>query len=86
MQNDSIKASIVWGRIGGAVLCLVGVGLSAFGVELGTEEQKANALERLKKMCPAKYNWYMENKDIKQRTSRVPYQVIYKLLKQDYLK
>ena len=41
MQNDSIKASIVWGRIGGAVLCLVGVGLSAFGVELGTEEQKA---------------------------------------------
>lgn len=41
MKHDSIKASLVWGRIGGAVLCLVGVALNSFGVEFGSDEQQA---------------------------------------------
>lgn len=40
MKTDSITASVFWGRIGGAVLCLVGVVLSGLGIEFGTEEQK----------------------------------------------
>lgn len=50
----------------------------------GTQEQRDNTLERLKKMCPEKYNWYMENKGIKKRTMEVSYKFVYDLLKETY--
>jgi hypothetical protein len=41
MKTDTIAASLLWGRIGGAVLCLIGVGLNSFGVEFGPDEQQS---------------------------------------------
>jgi hypothetical protein len=39
MQTDSFGLSLLWGRVGAAVLVLVGVALGAFGTEFGADTQ-----------------------------------------------
>jgi hypothetical protein len=38
-KPDSFAASLIWGRIGAAVLCLAAVALSALGVDFSADEQ-----------------------------------------------
>jgi hypothetical protein len=38
-KPDGFIASLVWGRIGAAVLCMAAFVLSAIGVDFGVEEQ-----------------------------------------------
>jgi hypothetical protein len=46
----------------------------------GNEEQKANFLERLRRMNKTQYDWYMKNKDIKKRTSNLSFEQEYIIL------
>ena len=39
-NHDSLQASLLWGRTGGAVLVLAGVALSYWGIEFGAEDQE----------------------------------------------
>lgn len=43
-QPDSFKASLVWGRIGAAVISLVAFVLSLFGYAMTPEDQEATAV------------------------------------------
>jgi ABC-type nickel/cobalt efflux system permease component RcnA len=40
-QTDSFVASLIWGRVGAAVLALVAFVLGLFGYQLGLEDQSA---------------------------------------------
>ena len=39
MKSDSFAASLIWGRIGAAVLALLAFGLSMFGVNFSPDDQ-----------------------------------------------
>jgi ABC-type nickel/cobalt efflux system permease component RcnA len=38
-NTDGFIASLIWGRIGVAVLCLIAFALSTFGIDFGMEDQ-----------------------------------------------
>jgi hypothetical protein len=40
MKSDSWIGSLLWGRVGGALLVFIAFGLSLIGIEFSTEEQK----------------------------------------------